>query len=1290
MRVPSIILTVLAVLCAMVCTLTTGSAYAGSVTQFGSLGEGAGQLNEPFGIAASKAADGDVYVADTTNHRVDEFEPSGAFVRAWGWGVLNGAKELQTCTSVCGLGAEGSGVGEMDTITGIAVDNDSLSSSYGDVYVQNIADARIEKFDGEGKFLLEFGEIGSANGQFKFSQPRSTIAIGPMGRLYVGDETRVQVFEPSGAWVESISLTGLSGGNGAIALTVDGSGDMFVADRGVPGVHEFAPGGSEKRVLDATSTNVVDLTVDEAGDLFIAENSRGVASAGELSILEYASSGEQLASFAHDAGGTGFFFGMAYESVGGVSYLYVTDQVGEEAPIVGANVMVVPTPVAGPPVIESGSVTATPERRGEATVHAKIEPAGNTTMYYVEYVTEGEYQTSGYASAARTVETPLGTREFDEVPVSTQLTGLVAGETYHYRITATNSQGTVTSLDQTVTPVPPALIDGPWVTAVTSTSVTLSAEIDPLGTTSTEYRVEYGTSTAYEKALTGSLGEGEEFVKVGFHRQELSPGTVYHYRVVVHNEVGTYATADHTFTTQAAGGQGLTLPDGRAWELVSPAYKGGALVGVVPQGFAADISQASLAGSAITYMASEPAGGAPAGHFTAAQILSRRTADGWRSQDVSERISLPPEGQEAEASWGGIWPIFSADLSVGLFEPSYEHKYPGSATPQSPEATERTLYLHDSSTGKFLALEYPGDVPSGTVFGDSYMQFLAGTPDLSHVVFGTSAVLAPGAVAPPPSEANGKNLYEWSEGKLQLVNVRPEGTSEPGAGIGSRQGEKESMTARAISSDGRWIVWGYGEISTKNSAGARLYVRDMVAKRTLRIGGNDARFETMSTDGSRVFYVETVGGNPGDLYVFDTATGTATDLTSAHGPGESSARVQDAVLGASDDGSYVYFVATGVLASGAVPGTDNLYVTHDTGSGWVTTYIATLSGQDSKTWRGGGGEKAPSVESSQLVALTHVSSRVSPNGRYVTFMSQRSLTGYDNLDAVSGQPDEEVYLYDAVSNRLRCVSCNPTGVRPDGILDNGTSANPLLVDLPLTWSAQQGTGNHWLAGSIPTWEETGTALAAYQPRFLSDTGRVYFQSPDALVPQDTNGVEDVYQYEPVAGTGTAASDGCSAVSVTFSPVSEGCVSLVSSGQSANESVFIDSSESGDDVFFATNSRLTGEDVDTAYDIYDAHVCTGEAPCRSEPVSPPPCTSGDSCKPAPAPQPEIFGASPSATFSGQGNVTEEAKAQVVKHRAKPKHKKQVKRRKKRGKGARKSAASRTRGAGSGMSAGKGGK
>jgi hypothetical protein len=275
--------------------------------------------------------------------------------------------------------------------------------------------------------------------------------------------------------------------------------------------------------------------------------------------------------------------------------------------------------------------------------------------------------------------------------------------------------------------------------------------------------------------------------------------------------------------------------------------------------------------------------------------------------------------------------------------------------------------------------------------------------------------------------------------------------------------------------------------------------------------------------------------------------------------------------------------------------------------------------------------------------LAYVSSRVSPNGRYLAFMSKRSLTGYDNTDAFSGELDEEVYEYDAQSGKLVCASCDPTGARPVGVSDDEHA--DLTVDHQGIWTRKEGKEgdihyNHWLAGSVPGWDNLNNNPPTYQPRYLSDSGRLFFDSPVDLVAQDTNGLEDVYQYEP-EGVGDCSSTTSSAANVFVgevagSPVG-GCVGLISSGTSSSESAFYDASENGDDVFFDTTSKLTGEDYDKGFDIYDAHVCSTAVPCRTVPVISSACSSGDSCKAAPSPQPEIFGSAPSATFNGAGNV-----------------------------------------------------
>ncbi len=1246
--------TTLASLCGLLCVLAMGVVPAAAgATQFGAEGREAGQLNGAFGVGLDQET-GDVYVGEFGGGRVSKFDGSGSFLFAWGWRVNeeHPAVELQTCTVATGClgGNEGSGAGQFTGTggaEGVAVDNDPLSFSYKDVYVVDFSNHRVQKFDPSGKFLLMFGghvneakdntpaateaekdvciageactrgSEGTDDGEFEWAYKDSYIAVGPGGAVYVGDKARVQVFEPSGAWRENVSLTGLSSTGKVTALTVDSAGDMFLADEGVAGVREFEPGGIEKATqFDAGSTSIEAITVDKAGELFVADGTGG------FHIAEYDPSGVQLSSFGSKTAGEarGIVFSESLDELYTSTY---------------ASIFVL-TPSAPGPVIAPESERATAELRGAATLEAVVNPEGNATTAHFEYVDDKSFKENGYASATSTKPQSIGS-SFGEEQVTIHLPAktLLPGVTYHWRVVAVDSSNrAATAPDQSFQEIPAALVEGPWASNVAGTSATLSASIDPQGANTT-YRLEYGTGSSYEHVFSGNVGEGMGYVTVSYHIQELQGHTTYNYRLVTESEVGTVEIV-HSFTTQPAGEE-RNLPDGRAWELVSPPDKQAASIGPPGGGLHEEsLTQAAIDGNALTYKVREPIGENTVGHIWGAQILSTRTADGWRTQDIAGRGGLPPEGETAKEDLLSAienWRLFSPNLSQGLMEPG-----PRGTPPQSAEATERTLYLRDSATGDFQPLESEADVPVGLKFGDEEMVYYTATPDLSHVVLGTWKALTPEAVSEVSSCSKGcanLNVYEWYDGRLQLVNVLPNGTTSPGATAANAMSSFAwEMTGRApISSDGRWVVWKYGGLTPPEGDKVSLYVRDMVNKQTFKVGGPNARFEAMSSDGSKIFYVETEKGSNGDLHVFDTATDTQTDLTAGHGSAEPSAGVQNAVIGTSQDGSYVYFVATGVLASGAVSGADNLYMLHDGSGGWVTTYIASLSEEDEHTWGSEGGT---------TISPWQVDSEVSPSGRYMAFMSNSPLTGYDNRDAVSGQRDEEVFLYDAASNRLACASCNPTGARPVGVLDQGS----LLVDSEEAWCGHcglHGGSDHWLAGSLVAWSNLSNR-ASYQPRYVMDSGRLFFNSPDALVPQDTNGLEDVYQYEP-SGVGSCT-EATSSGSTVYAPSEAGCVGLISSGQSSAESGFMDSSESGDDVFFVTSSKLVSGDYDNAYDVYDAHVCTSAAPCRAEPVSPPECTSGDSCKAAPSPQPTIFGATPSATFSGVGNVAAASSGVVV--------------------------------------------
>src|SRR5207344_2064490 len=128
-------------------------------------------------------ATGDVYVADTANHRVDQFSASGGFIRAWGWGVKDGASQFQTCTANCSEGIPGSKPGELSLPTFIAVDNSGGPSS-GDVYVGDVGNNVVQKFTAEGTIVASWGDSSAAspapNGILDGS---SDVAKGPFGPL---------------------------------------------------------------------------------------------------------------------------------------------------------------------------------------------------------------------------------------------------------------------------------------------------------------------------------------------------------------------------------------------------------------------------------------------------------------------------------------------------------------------------------------------------------------------------------------------------------------------------------------------------------------------------------------------------------------------------------------------------------------------------------------------------------------------------------------------------------------------------------------------------------------------------------------------------------------------------------------------------------------------------------------------------------------------------------------------------------------------------------------------------
>jgi hypothetical protein len=1192
-----------AVACAF-CLLGSTVASASSF-EFSAEGEGAGELGvHPKGIAINQEL-GDVYIADTENNRVEQFSGAGAFIRTWGFGVSSGTSEaFQVCEAApCFAGLRGAGGGQFSEPLGIAVDN-SAGLTHGDVYVEDAANHRVERFGPEGQFILAFGTAGSGPGQFQ-SLERNSVAVGPTGTVFVGDTERVQEFSAAGALEGTIALPA---GSGVVqALAVASSGDIYVLSSGLQGIREYDGTGTEVgEARDPEESGLrVAIAADASDRLLVADPER------TSHLFVYDAAGAKRASVFIGAEANG---GIALSDSSQALYtLY-------EAP---SRVRVQTLPAPGPVILEE-SESASEVQATSAQLNAKVNPEGpEATSCHFEY---GESEAYG----SQTPEEALvpGSEEpgFEDQPVSAAIAGLQPNSTYHFRAVCENAlkQKTLGS-DQIFTTLPAVSIDSEAASKVSASSARLLTELNPHGL-ATEYHFEYGLSSSYGQSAPvpeGEAGEGTVDASFGVTIQGLQPHTVYHYRVVAHNSLGLVQGADETFTTQSI--ESPTLADGRGYEMVSPPDKRGvSLEGATTEG---GVIEAAREGGGLAYIATGPIDEDPQGNRSSSysQLLAKREGPGvWATQDIATAHDAPAGFLPGSTS---EYRLFSSDLTRGAVEPRGE-------TPLSPLASSATPYIREAG-GSYTPLVYPGNVPAGTAFGKvgvNAVRVVTGTSDLRHALLRTAASLVQGF-----DNKGLPAIYEWSEGTLSPVSVLPNGAPSGEEGD-ARVGVESRQVRGAISEDGNRVFF---EVS--GSSGRRLYMRDMKLKQTVRVDAAapgvkepvataEANFQLASGDGSEVLFTDAskltkdaTAREGRDLYECKIvveggkAACELTDLSVDEHLGQS-ADVQGVVIGASEDGRYVYFAAKGSLAEGAPSGgaclkagegqCTNVYVS-DTQSR-EKALVAVLSEEDLNDW--------VARENADLGSVT---ARVSPDGRYLAFMSERSLSGYDNHDSKSGARDEEVFLYHAPQSleseagTLTCASCDSSGQRPEGAFDEGVFPG-LLVDRPRIW------GGHWLAASLPGWTRVDLGRALHQPRYLASSGRLLFNTPGNLVAADQNATQDVYQYEP------------NKVGSCGEPT--GCVSLISPGSSSEESALLDASESGDDIFFLTAAQIAKADGDKALDVYDAHVCSDAPGCPGpETGTPPPCSSTDACRAAPAPQPDIFAAPASQTFSGTGNL-----------------------------------------------------
>jgi hypothetical protein len=680
------------------------------------------------------------------------------------------------------------------------------------------------------------------------------------------------------------------------------------------------------------------------------------------------------------------------------------------------------------------------------------------------------------------------------------------------------------------------------------------------------------------------------------------------------------AGADACPNARYRAGASEHLPDCRAYEQVSPVQKGG-LDAVALQPLQPAQSSACREGApcTIAYMNVGAAfAGAPGNDITNAYLASRGP-EGWQTTPLTPPTPQAPANSLAKVSYA-----FSDDLSQSIVRVPLQQ-----LTEAAPSGVYNLFQRQESGAYSLVTAIAPPDPPEagcGRCFETQDVPAFAGaSSDFSHVIFEANDALLAGAPGPGV-----ENLYEATGGDVRLVGYLPDGKIDmhgatAGGGINAVS-EHAHELEHAISQSGSDVLFAVaaeGEPDLEQAGMTELYDRIDGSSTTeisapapgARSGdcetkagvcnAEPARFWAASADGSVIYFTskaaltkqsytgaEPTSGpepreNPGDdLYRYDLATRTLTDLTvdadnKAEDPNGASVL---GVVGASEDGSYVYFVADGNLAAGGKGVGPKLYVSHEAADGAsAVTFIARLQPPNEQEEKNIEALRGGELEYHSDIAdwtsrPTESQAYVTPDGRHLAFMSVNPLTGYDNEDQVTEEPNHEVFEYSAETDQLVCASCDPSGEPP--------------------------LGSAFLGARLG--ERVSTPF--HQPRSLSDDGsRVFFSSPDPLVPGLAGGRVKVFEYE------------------------NGAAQLISGAEGGGEAVFLDASASGNDVFLATRERLAPSDLDELADLYDARVDGG----LGGPAAAAQCVGGACQEPFNAPP--TFSMPGSESFAGVGNL-----------------------------------------------------
>lgn len=1062
-------------------------------------------------------------------------------------------------------------------IPSITVDNSGAATA-GRIYFASACEEKVYAFGPDGSELT---------GNFPLSMylPCGT-GVDPDGSLRVNRFfAEMHRYDATGADLNQ----SFDSGAGSCAMAIDPSeppdplsGQIYVGFNfaGQPNIGVYDPNGNFIRTLTTTSF-VTALAVDPSTqNLYAVESDE---QSGDV-VNEFDSSGNLVGTFGRISVGHGFD-GLCKGAAG-----IAVDDETHRIYVADCNRVSVFGP--GEPEIFPNVVTeAANTQTNSATLRGHVDPDGGGDT--VSCVFEWDIDTS-YAHKTPCVPAgPLHNAD-GNTAVSANIPNLTEGESYHYRLVASNANGPVFGADLTFRAQEKPGVSQLRVRDVKSDAAQLIGTLDPRGGDTT-YHFELGTDTSYgtvTPAVDGTLRSPIEPEIVSARVEGLAPNTTYHYRIVAENGAGTLESPDQVFKTYNTAEESIdtcpnaqarsqtgssSLPDCRGYELASAPNAGGYDVqsDLVPgqqvlpaYPDASDRVLYSLHYGKIPGVAGEPT------NFGLDPYVAVRGSGGW----TTHYVGIPANSAPASPRFGS--PLAAADSSLNTFV------FGGSTIcqPCFPDGkTGIPVRLPDGALVQGMAgTNDPG--PLATQGGYVGKQLSANG---EHLVFGSTSKFE------NDGNSSEVSIYDRNleTGVTQVVSKTTAGATMTGPGIGELD----------ISSDGSRIV--IGKMISTDGAGNRywhLYMHVGSSSHTIDLtpgATSGVLLDGMTSDGTKVF-VSTLDSllaadsdHSADIYEADIAESGSVTLSliskgSSAGNSDSCTPTPSAeavhwnsVSGSADcsvaafaggagvaanDGT-IYFLSPEKLDGAGAENAPNLFVARPS---HAPQFVTTLNGDDSSV--------AHAVYESSLTTRGDI--QVTPSGEDAVFDSISPITSFPSFGF------SEIYRYHPATANLVCVSCGATNAAATG---------------------------------DTTLSEAGLNL--------SDDGRVFFTTPDQLVLRDTGGKKDAYEW------------------------TDGAVELLSTGTSISDSGLVTVSRDGRDAYFYTRKAIVPEDANgSALKIYDARVEGGVT------FDPPhvPCQASDECH---GPGTVTPPPPPIGTYKGTGgNVTSHKKRHRPRHHKNRKH------------------------------------